>query len=69
MLFRGQNIPRQQVILTSHTPTHKVHLAEDCRIPVMSEVEVEVTVDPGCEGMDEDYVLMEGHPELAKKHS
>ena len=43
MLFRVHNILLHQVIRTDHTPTRKVRLAEDCRIPWMSEVEVVVT--------------------------
>ena len=58
-----------QVILAIHTIIHKVHFSEDCRNPGMSEVQVEVIFDPGCEGTDQDYVLIEVHLELTEKHS
>ena len=68
MIFRGQDVPLQQVI--TMTPTRrKVRATRDHQIPGLSEALVEVTLDSTPTTTTPHFVLAEGHQQLPEKYS
>ena len=69
MIFRGHSIPLQQVVSPLKPQNYKVRLVDDCEVPGMSELNVEVTIDPDVDADKGDLLVVEAHPRLAQKHS